>query len=110
MPWIWNDPTYWDRVKASKKQDRLRIILFVVNFVGWYIYLNKITTLIAIILIAIVSAATLYSLINIFLKFPHHKIPDTYPAWAQTLMRISFFVVGFLVLLWLLQYYQILGD
>ena len=110
MPWIWNDPTYWERVKKSRRQDRFIVILFLVNFVAWYMYVHKITTLIAVILIAIVSTATFYSLIDIFFKFPHHKIPDTYPEWAQNLMRIGFFVIGFFILLWILQYYHIFGD
>ncbi|HFU75286.1 MAG TPA: hypothetical protein ENK66_03480 [Arcobacter sp.] len=103
MPWIWNDKTYWKRVKESRKmQIKVFLPLFIITFILWKIFLDSSVHTIHISMIAFMSAAIVYTFISIFKRFPNAGIPDTYSEFGKTLMYISNFVISLIVFIFIL--------
>jgi len=103
MPWIWNDKTYWKRVKESGKTEIIVFLpLFFINFILWKLLLNESIHIAAIILVSFTSAGTLFTFISIFKRFPNAGIPDTYSEFGKTLMYIGNFVVSLIVFIFVL--------
>jgi multisubunit Na+/H+ antiporter MnhE subunit len=107
MPFIWNDKTYWDRYKQSTK---IQLIFFtpliVISLILWFLFtdLGVIKTFI----LAFFTALTIFTFLDIFLKFPNDGIPDNYHKSIQMLFRIVYFVASSIFLFVLIKKYGIM--
>lgn len=98
MPFIWNDPTYFTRVKENRRYARMYVYpAFVISFLFWFFTMGETIKLENIFLLTVTTAMIFYTLIDLILKFPHPNIPDYYHPYAKTAMRISYFFVSLML-------------
>ena len=98
MPFIWNDKTYWERVKKSSKYDRIYFYPpLILSFIGWFLYLSDKVVFINILLISFVTALSIFTFISLVLQLPNFKIPEYYHPYAQTIMRLIQFLISLIV-------------
>ena len=103
MPFIWNDDTFWERVKKELKVNFIVLLpLFILNLLGWLIFTFDKITFSDVILLSVMSTGSIFTFINIFFQFPNGNIPDSYSKEGKTAMYIlQFIVVSMIFLLFL---------
>lgn len=95
MPFIWNDSTFFERIRKSHKQEKIFFFPpLIVSFLFWYFYTGEELNLIKVFLISLVTASTFYTFISLVLKLPNYKIPDNYHPYAKTAMRCAIFLAN----------------
>ena len=107
MPFIWNDETYFERLKKNKKSEYIFFLFFVIYLIGWYLFKGEDLKLKSIAIIALMSSLLTLSLVQLFLKSRLPSIPDTYSKIGKHSMRFFFVVVNSLGLYWLLNFYNV---
>ena len=87
MPFIWNDKTYWKRVKYSNKiLFKVTIPLYLFCLFIWFLILYPVVSFEGVALLAVPSSMVIYGVVDVFLQLPHPRIPDTYSKNARTLL------------------------
>ena len=96
MRFIWNDKTFFERLKNETKIIiKIFIPIFILNFILWLLFLFHEVNLLNLIILSFLSAGTIFTFINIFFQFPSANIPDSYSKWGKTFMYIAhFFLVS----------------
>jgi len=110
MPFIWNDPTFWDRFKAESRYEKYFYITVILFIAGAYFILEEHIPFLHKAVFAFSLALSLYTLAGLIFKLPNSKIPDYYSPSVQTLFRLLFFLISVLIvfylwIMWIAKYY-----
>jgi len=89
MPFIWNDDTFFDRISESSKYKKFFYLPFTASLFLWLALIGNSVHIVKVIMISLATAAIVYSVFDIFLKFPNFKVPDYYHPYAKMAIRIG---------------------
>lgn len=112
MPFFWNDSGYWDRMKYGNKNFiKIELPMYIVSLCIWAFFMYDILNWKELVLLAIPTYLVPHTFINIFIKRPHFRIPDTYSVLAKTILYTFNFILAcmllYMVLVGILQYHYI---
>ena len=96
------------KIKRSQESTDYLLIFFIISLLFWYLFFYELLNLKKLVLLSILSMALLHSGLRIFKKIPHHHIRNDYNEQIKTLMRIFIFFIPLVVLLNLMNTYEII--
>ena len=94
MPFIWNDPTFWDRLKSERKYRRFFLLIISLFMVATNLLLSDEIFWQRKTMFGFLLAITIWSIIQLLFKLPNAQIPDTYHPATQIAMRVFFVFLG----------------
>ena len=99
MPFIWNDKTFFERIKKQNKYDKFIFYPpLIVSCLFWFFYIGEEVTLIKVALISLVTATTFTTFVSLIFQLPNFKISEEYHSYIQTGMRGIQFLINVVVL------------
>ena len=101
MASIWDEKTFWKKVKyQDKKILKREIPSFLMILLILYFIFEKIS-IVDLLLLSSSITLWIFSTINIFLQPPHPNIPDDYSKGEKTLMFVGMWIMGSIILIFI---------
>jgi len=94
MPFIWNDPTYWDRSKKAWKHEKYFFIALLLGFIVASFIMKDEIPFAQKVLFSFSIILTVDAVLILIFQLPLAKIPDYYPSFLQILLRLINVLIG----------------